>query len=51
LESQFQALQDQGPIPVVLGEPKLLFSTTNGSGEVYQGFWELVGSPMTTSQP
>jgi serine/threonine protein kinase len=51
LEAQFQELQDQGPIPVVLGEPKLLFSTTNGAGEVYQGFLELVGPPVTTNTP
>ena len=51
LETQFQELQDQGPIPVVLGEPKLLFSTTNGAGEVYQGFLELVGPPVTTNTP
>ena len=44
LEAQFQALQDLGPIPVVLGEPKLMFSTTNAAGEVYQGFLELVGA-------
>ena len=43
LEAQFQELQDQGPIPLVLGEPKLMFSTTNSAGEVYQGFLELVG--------
>jgi hypothetical protein len=50
LETQFQALQDQGPIPIVLGEPKLIFSTTNGSGEVYQGFLELVGPDATSHQ-
>ena len=50
LEAQFQELQDQGPIPVVLGEPKLLFSTTNSAGEVYQGFLELVGPPAQTNK-
>jgi len=43
LEAQFQALQDQGPISVFLGEPKLIFSITNEPGDVYQGFLELVG--------
>jgi hypothetical protein len=43
LESQFQELQDQGPIPVVLGKPKQVFSVTNETGEAYQGFLELVG--------
>jgi|GEM_PF-897183 len=50
LEAQFQELQDQGPIPVVLGKPKLLFSTTNGTGDVYQGFLELVGPPARTNK-
>jgi hypothetical protein len=31
------------PFNVVLGEPKLIFSITNGPGDVYQGFLELVG--------
>jgi hypothetical protein len=48
LEAQFQELQDQGPIPVVLGEPKLLFSTTNTDGDVYQGFLELIGPDTPT---
>jgi len=42
---QLQELLDQGPISVVLGQPKLLFSTTNDTGEIYQGFLELVGPP------
>jgi len=50
LNTQFQELQDEGPIPVVLGKPKLLFSTTNGAGEVYQGFLELVGPPASTEK-
>jgi|GEM_PF-1237712 len=44
LEAQLQALQDQGPIPVVLGEPKVMFSVTNGSGEIWQGFLELIAA-------
>jgi serine/threonine protein kinase/preprotein translocase subunit SecD len=31
------------PFDVVLGEPKLIFSITNGPGDVYHGFLELVG--------
>jgi len=31
------------PFEVVLGEPKLIFSSTNGPGDVYQGFLELIG--------
>jgi hypothetical protein len=43
LEAQFQELQDQGRISVILGQPKLLFSVTNNAGEPFQGFLELVG--------
>jgi hypothetical protein len=43
LEAQLQALQDQGSIPIFLGEPKLIFSMTNEPDDVYQGFLELVG--------
>ena len=31
------------PFDVVLGEPKLIFSITNGPDDVFQGFLELVG--------
>ncbi len=48
LEAQLQALQDQGPIPVVLGEPQLLFSVTNSAGEPFHGFLELVGPRAET---
>jgi hypothetical protein len=48
LEAQFQELLDQGPIPVVLGTPRLVFSVTNSANEVYQGFFELVGPPSQT---
>jgi hypothetical protein len=47
LSAQFQELLDQGPIPIVLGKSKMLFSVTNGAGEIYQGFLELVG-PQTS---
>jgi hypothetical protein len=45
LEARFQELQDLGPIPVVLGEPYLVFSVTNKANEVYRGYFELIGSP------
>jgi serine/threonine protein kinase len=43
LETQFQALRDRGPIPVVLGEPLRVFCVTNQPGEIYSAFLELVG--------
>jgi hypothetical protein len=49
LAEQLQELQDQGPIPIVLGHPKLIFSVTNGSGDISQGFLELVHAE--TNQP
>lgn len=49
LQSQLQELQDQGPIQVTLGAPKQIFSVTNASGEVFQGFLELVGPGTLTS--
>jgi hypothetical protein len=48
LQTQFQALQDQGPIPVILGQRKQLFSITNHSGEVWQGFFELIRQETNT---
>jgi tRNA A-37 threonylcarbamoyl transferase component Bud32 len=45
---QLQKLREQGPINIVAGEPQLLFSITNRSGEVYQGFAELVRPPNLT---
>jgi hypothetical protein len=38
-------LADSGPIQITFGEPQLLFSVTNKSGEVFQGMLELVGPP------
>ncbi len=49
LGAQLQALQDQGPIPITFGQPKQLFSITNGSGEVWKGSIELVRSNATDS--
>lgn len=39
------------PLNVALSKPKLIFSITNGPGDVYQGFLELVGPETATSQP
>jgi len=39
------------PFDVVLGEPRLIFSITNGPGDVYQGFLELVGPEDATNAP
>lgn len=39
------------PFDVVLGEPKLIFSITNGPGDVFQAFLELVGPSESASQP
>jgi serine/threonine protein kinase len=39
------------PFEVILGEPKLVFSITNGPGDVSQGFLELVGPPGAPSLP
>jgi len=49
LEAQFRELMDQGPIPVVLGEPKLMFSITNDAGGLYQGFLELAAQAQTNT--
>lgn len=49
LVGQLQELQDQGPIPVNLGHPRLIFSITNGSGDISQGFLQLVHAE--TNQP
>jgi len=40
--SQIQALQHQGLLKIVAGQPRLLFSITNGAGDIWQGFLELV---------
>ncbi len=42
-QAQLQALQDQGPLEVILGEPRLLFSITNSPGDVIHSYLELVG--------
>jgi hypothetical protein len=43
--NQLKRLADSGPIQITFGEPQLLFSVTNKSGEVFQGMLELVGPP------
>ena len=42
-QAHLQELQSQGPLEVLLGEPRLLFSLTNSPGEVFSGFLELIG--------
>jgi hypothetical protein len=44
----FQELPTLDTMEVVLGEPKLVFSETNNAGELFQGFFELVGPPIST---
>jgi len=50
LKSQFQQLQQAGPLQVLLGERRSLFSITNNTGEVFDGFFELVGPPPAKSK-
>jgi serine/threonine protein kinase len=42
---QLQQLAEQGPLQVVFGEPRQVFAITNKVGEIYRGFFELVGPP------
>ena len=49
LQTQLAGLQDQGSFTVVVGEPKRVFSMTNGSGDVHEVFFELV--PADTNTP
>jgi hypothetical protein len=42
---QLQQLAKQGPFPVIFGEPHQVFAITNKAGEIYKGFFELVGPP------
>jgi hypothetical protein len=49
VQTQLEALQNQGPIQVILGQRKQLFSVTNHSGEVWQGFFELIRQETNTS--
>jgi len=41
--AQLQRLAEEGPLRVVHGQPRQLFSITNKAGEVYRGSFELVG--------
>ncbi len=41
--AQLKKIAERNPIQVVLGEPRELFSITNNAGEIYKGFFELVG--------
>ncbi len=49
LTSQLQRLQDQGPIDIFPDKPLLVFSITNGPGDVFEGFLELVGPTASTN--
>jgi len=40
---QLQHLAAQGSVPVVFGKPLQAFAITNTAGEIYKGFFELVG--------
>ena len=42
---QLQQLAEQGPLPIVFGEPCQVFSITNNVGEIYKGFFELADPP------
>ena len=42
-QAHLQKLQEEGPLEVILGEPRLLFSITNSPNDVLNGFLELVG--------
>jgi len=44
-DAQFRQLAKKGALQVFLGEPRLVFSITNKTGEVFKGFLELVGPP------
>jgi serine/threonine protein kinase len=48
---QLEQLAKQGPIQVYLGEPRQVFAVTNEAGEVYRGFFELVGPPAAAGPP
>ena len=43
--AQLQRVAEAGPLQVVYGQPRQVFSITNQGGEVYRGFFELVGPP------
>jgi serine/threonine protein kinase len=49
--AQLQQLAKEGPLRVVYGEPRQVFSITNNGGEVYRGFFELVGPPVPAELP
>ena len=47
MAAKVQRLAEQGEIQVAFGEPRVLFSVTNSSHEVFQGMLELVGPPAS----
>jgi serine/threonine protein kinase len=48
--AQLQRLAEGGPLRVMHGQPRQLFSITNKAGEVYRGSFELVGPPGPENQ-
>jgi tRNA A-37 threonylcarbamoyl transferase component Bud32 len=49
LKKQFEALYEQGPFQVTLGEAKTVFALTSDNGEVFEGKLELVGPDIKTN--
>ncbi len=49
--AQLQRLAEEGPLQVVYGQPRQVFAITNQGGEVYRGFFELVGPPAPGELP
>ena len=49
-KAQMQKLAGPDPIRVVFGEPRQVFSITNKVGEIYKGFFELVGPDTPTKK-
>ena len=49
-KSPGQPMSQSVPFEIILGEPRLIFSATNGPGDVYQGFLELVGPDTPVNQ-
>jgi hypothetical protein len=43
--AQLQRLAAHGPLQVLHGQPREVFAITNSIGDVYRGFFELVGPP------
>ena len=50
IAAQIQRLQSGGQVEVVAGKPQLIFSVTNSTGDVFEGFLELIGPPFIASK-